>query len=81
VYWKPMWNVLEGRVDLVLVNPQHIKALTGKKYDRRDAAHLADLLQHGLLQRCFIPTAEIPRLRDLTRNRASAVQEAARIKR
>jgi transposase len=31
VYWKPVWNVLEGRVDLMLVNPQHIKALTGKK--------------------------------------------------
>ena len=40
VYWKPVRNVLEGRVDLMLVNPQHIKALTGKKYDRRDAAHL-----------------------------------------
>ena len=80
VYWKPVRNVLEGRVDLMLVNPQHIKALTGKKYDRRDAAHLADLLQHGLLQGSFIPTAEIRQLRDLTRNRARTVQEAARIK-
>ena len=80
VYWKPVRNVLEGRVDLMLVNPQHVKALTGKKYDRRDAAHLADLLQHGLLQGSFIPTAEIRQLRDLTRNRARTVQEAARIK-
>ena len=80
VYWKPVWNVLEGRVDLMLVNPQHIKALTGKKYDRRDAAHLADLLQHGLLQGSFIPTAEIRQLRDLTRNRTRTVQEATRIK-
>ena len=80
VYWKPVWNVLEGRFDLMLVNPQHIKALTGKKYDRRDAAHLADLLQHGLLQGSFIPSAEIRQLRDLTRNRARTVQEAARIK-
>ena len=45
VYWKPVWNVLEGRFDLMLVNPEHIKALSGKKYDRRDASHLADLLQ------------------------------------
>src|SRR5262252_3723763 len=80
VYWKPVWNVLEGRFDLLLVNPQHVKALTGKKYDRRDAAHLADLLQHGLLQGSFIPSAEIRQLRDLTRNRARTVQEAARIK-
>jgi len=80
VYWKPVWNVLEGRFDLMLVNPQHIKALSGKKYDRRDAAHLADLLQHGLLQGSFIPSAEIRQLRDLTRNRVRTVQEAARIK-
>jgi transposase len=80
VYWKPVWNVLEGRFGLMLVNPQHIKALSGKKYDRRDAAHLADLLQHGLLQGSFIPSAEIRQLRDLTRNRARTVQEAARIK-
>jgi transposase len=73
VYWKPVWNVLEGQVDLMLVNPQHVKALTGKKYDWRDAAHLADLLQHGLLQGSFIPTAEIRQLRDLTRNRARTV--------
>src|SRR5262249_54246945 len=59
VYWKPVWNVLEGRFDLMLVNPQHIKALTGKKCDRRDASHLTELLQHGLLQGSFIPSAAI----------------------
>src|SRR5215472_14834972 len=80
VYWKPVWNVLEGRFELMLVNPEHIKALSGKKCDRRDASHLADLLQHGLLQGSFIPSAEIRQLRDLTRNRARTVQEAARIK-
>jgi transposase len=80
VYWKPVWNVLEGHFELMLVNPQHIKALAGKKCDRRDASHLTDLLQHGLLQGSFIPSAEIRQLRDLTRNRARTVQEAARIK-
>jgi hypothetical protein len=59
VYWKPVWNVLEGLFGLMLVNPQHIKALTGKKWDRRDASHLADLLQHGLLQGSFVPATEI----------------------
>jgi len=80
VYWKPVWNVLEGRFDLMLVNPEHIQALSGKKHDRRDASHLADLLQHGLLQGSFIPPVEIRQLRDLTRNRARTVQEATRIK-
>jgi transposase len=55
VYGKPVWNVLEGRFDLMLVNPQHVKALSGKKCDRRDASHLAELLQHGLIQGSFIP--------------------------
>src|SRR5262249_25496705 len=80
VYWKPVWNVLEGHFDLMLVNPQHIKALTGRKCDRRDASHLTDLLQHGLIQGSFIPSPEIRQLRDLTRNRTRTVQEASRIK-
>jgi transposase len=80
VYWKPVWNILEGRFDLMLVNPEHIKALAGKKCDRRDASRLADLLQHGLLQGSFIPSVDIRQLRDLTLNRARTVQEAARIK-
>jgi transposase len=80
VYWKPVWNVLEGRFDLMPVNAEHIKALSGKKCDRRDASHLADLLQHGLLQGSFIPPVEIRQLRDLTRNRARTVQETTRIK-
>ena len=80
VYWKPVWNVLEGRFELLLVNPQHVKALSGKKFDRGDAAHLADLLQHGLLRGSYIPPPAIRQLRDLTRNRARTVQEAARIR-
>jgi transposase len=80
VYWKPVWNVLEGRFELMLVNPQLVKSLRGQKYDRRDASHLADLLQHGLLQGSFVPSTAIRELRDLTRNRARTVQEAVRIK-
>src|SRR5882757_8937241 len=80
VYWKPVWNVLEGQFELMLVNPQHVKALSGKKFDRKDASHLAELLQHGLLQGSFVPSVEIRQLRDLTRNRARTVQETVRIK-
>ncbi len=79
VYWQPVWNVLEGHFELLLINPQHIKALSGKKFDRGDASHLTDLLQHGLLQGSFIPSVEIRQLRDLTRNRARTVQEVVRI--
>ncbi len=50
VYWQPVWNVLErgpGKLELLLLNPQHVKALPGHKTDRVDAARIAELLQYG----------------------------------
>jgi transposase len=35
VYWKPVWNILEGQFEVVLVNAQHIKAVPGRKTDSR----------------------------------------------
>jgi transposase len=56
VYWKPVWNVLEGHfTEVLLVNAQHVKAVPGRKTDQKDAEWLADLLQHGLLRGSFIP--------------------------
>jgi transposase len=37
VYWRPIWNVLEGEMELLLVNAQHIKAVPGRKTDIKDA--------------------------------------------
>ena len=53
VYWKPIWNLLEGRFDLMLVNAQHIKAVPGRKTDIKDCEWIAELLQHGLLRGSF----------------------------
>ena len=50
VYWKPVFHVLEGRLELLLVNAQHLKNVPGRKTDRLDAAWIARLLQHGLLK-------------------------------
>src|SRR5713226_3597390 len=48
VYWRPVFNVLEDdERTLVLVNPQHMRAVPGKKTDVKDAEWLADLLRHG----------------------------------
>jgi transposase len=74
-----VWNVLEGQFDLLLANPEQVKALRGRKWGRRDACRLTEFLQHGLLQGSSIPTPEIRQLRDLTRNRARVVQEVGRI--
>jgi transposase len=79
VYWKPVWNILEGQFEVLLVNAQHIKAVPGRKTDQNDAEWIADLLQHGLLRSSFVPPTPIRELRDLTRYRVSLAQECNRI--
>jgi transposase len=79
VYWKPVWHILEGHCELLLVNAQHVKAIPGKKTDRKDSAWLAELLQHGLLKSSFVPPEPIRELRDLTRYRVNLAQECNRI--
>jgi transposase len=75
VYWKPVWNILEGLFEVVLVNAQHIKAVPGRKTDIKDCQWIADLLQHGLLRGSFVPPPPIRRWRDLTRLRTSFRQD------
>lgn len=75
VYWKPVYNILEGAVKVTLINPEHAHALRGHKTDVKDAEWLANLLRHGLLRASFIPPAEIRELRELTRYRESLVRE------
>jgi transposase len=75
VYWKPIFNLMEGLFEIVLVNAQHMKAVPGRKTDTKDAEWIADLLQHGLLKASFIPPQPQRDLRDLTRYRTSLKQE------
>ncbi len=73
VYWIPLSNVLERaawKFDLVLVNPQHVRMIPGKKTDQNDCEWLAELAQYGLLRGSFIPPPDICELRDLTRQRS-----------
>ncbi len=66
VYWKPIFNLMEGLFQIVLVNAQHMKAVPGRKTDTKDAEWIAELLQHGLLKPSFIPPQPQRDLRDLT---------------
>jgi len=75
VYWKPIWNLLEDRFALLLVNPRHIKAVPGRKTDVHDAEWLAELLRHGLLTPSFVPDRAQRELRELTRYRTSLINE------
>lgn len=74
VYWKPIYNILEGQFDVMLVNAQHIKTVPGRKTDVKDSEWIAKLLAHGLLKPSFVPSAEFRELRDLTRGRTKLVQ-------
>jgi transposase len=54
-YWKPIWNVLESTVSLMLANAKHVRALPAEKTDRKDGHRLASLLRHGLIRASFVP--------------------------
>jgi transposase len=75
VYWRPVWNILEGDFQLKLANSQHIRNIPGKKTDKKDGAWIAKLLQHDLVPASFVPDTRIQELRELTRARARLVQE------
>jgi transposase len=77
VYWKPVWHVLEGSIELVLANAMHIRNVPGRKTDVNDATWIADLLAHGLIRGSFVPPSEVQEMRDLTRTRKQLVREAA----
>jgi transposase len=78
VFWKPVWNLLEDRFAILLVNARHVKQVPGRKTDVSDAEWLAQLLQHGLLRASFVPPTPIRDLRDLTRHRTSVLQDRTR---
>jgi transposase len=79
VYWRPVYNLLEGSFTLLVVNAQHIKAVPGRKTDVKDAEWIAELLRHGLVRGSFIPAKPQRQLRELTRHRTTLVQDRARV--
>ena len=79
VFWKPVWNLLEGRLDLMLVNARHVKQVPGRKTDVKDCDWLCQLLEHGLLEASFVPDRPQRELRDLTRQRSQLLGDRARV--
>jgi transposase len=77
VFWQPIWNLLEDRFVLLLINAHHIKQVPGRKTDVADSEWIADLLRHGLLRASFVPDRNQRELRELTRYRTSLMQERA----
>ncbi|WP_300465187.1 IS110 family transposase [Desulfobacula sp.] len=81
VYWRPVHNILEGYLEIILVNARHIKNVPGRKTDIGDSKWLAGLLRHGLLRGSFIPPKEIRQWRELTRLRRTYTESLADYKR
>jgi transposase len=79
VFWKPIWNVLEGQFTLMVCNAQHVKQVPGRKTDITDCEWLAQLLQYGLLRGSFVPPRPLRELRDLTRLRAQFTSDRTRV--
>jgi len=85
VYWKPVWNLLEGRatadgeaIAAMLVNARHVKNVPGRKTDVKDCQWIAKLLAAGLLSASFVPERPQRELRDLTRQRVQLIQDKTR---
>jgi len=79
VYWKPIWNLLEERFEILLVNAQHVKHVPGRKTDVKDSEWIAQLLQCGLLRGSFVPPPPQRALRELTRQRRQLVHSKAAV--
>ena len=80
VYWKPVYHVLVGSVDVLIGNPHEMRRRPGHKTDPADACWIAELLAHGLIRPSFIPPPPIRALRDLTRTRVALVQTRSQTK-
>ncbi len=78
-YWKPVFTIREGRMEVILVHARHSKAVPGHKTEARDSAWLADLRRYGFLQASVIPPRPIRDLRALTRSRHSRLRDQSAV--
>jgi transposase len=77
VYWRPVYAVLEGHVELIVGNARHIRNVPGRKTDVKDAEWIADLVRHGLIAKSFVPPPPLRELRDLLRYRRKLIEAQA----
>ena len=76
-YWKPIFNILEAAIVVVLANGEQVKARRGHKTDWKDCAGLADLLRHDMIRPSFVPARPVRELRDLTRRRKRILSDGS----
>ena len=76
-YWIPIFNILEDHFNVVIANPKYVKAVKGKKTDKKDSIWITDLFKHDLCPQSFIPPKSTRCLRDLLRYRFKLVNMSA----
>ena len=80
IYWKPLFNILESEMKVILVNARHVRNIPGRKTDKRDSRWLSKLLIAGSLRASFIPETNIRELRDLNRYKTKLIGERTKEK-
>lgn len=81
VYWRPVFNVLEEHIKVILVNARHIKNVPGRKTDITDSQWLGSLLHLGMLKASFIPEKKVRQWRELVTLRKTYVNTLGDYKR
>jgi len=73
-YWIPVFNILEeANIDVLLTHPKYVRAIKGKKTDKKDSKWIADLFKFDMVRSSFIPPKDIRALRELGRYRFKLV--------
>jgi len=72
-YWIPVYNILESHMSVVLTHPKYVRAIKGKKTDKKDSKWIADLFKHDLVRASFIPPVQFRASRELARYRFKLV--------
>jgi transposase len=66
-------------LDGVVANARSVRQRPGKKTEKADAAWLAELFAHGLVEPSVLPPPAVQALRDLTRTRVALVQTRTQV--
>ncbi|MFL6057126.1 MAG: transposase [Actinoallomurus sp.] len=75
-YWRAIYYVLQPHLNLMPVNPAHLRGIRGRKSDPSDAAFLARAGAAGMVRGSFVPDRRVRELRDLTRRRTELIRAA-----
>ena len=73
-YWIPVFNILEvANIHVLLTHPKYVRAIKGKKTDKKDSKWIADLFKFDMVRPSFIPPKDIRALREIGRYRYKLV--------